>query len=75
MSECPICRRDRTGDDGVFCSYHNEAYGNLKHNFERWNQAFGGITWEEYLEKIDYLENTGQWVKEVIEYIMSEGNL
>jgi hypothetical protein len=31
-----------------------------------------GLTWEEYIDSVRRLENTGQWIKEVIDDIRSQ---
>ena len=71
MSECPICGRDKQEE---FCSYHQTAFSNLKEMHEKWCIA-AGLSWEEYLDKIGEIEDTGRWIREVIEYITLQGGL
>ena len=68
MNECKICGRDSVNKD--YCDYHQAAYSNLKSAFENWTEAIEKLTWEEYINMVYNLENTGQWVKEMIEDIM-----
>ena len=70
MIECHICGRKSV--NGGFCEYHQAAHINLKITFEIWAKATGGVTWEEYIRLVYKLEETGQWVKEIIENIMSQ---
>jgi hypothetical protein len=71
MSECPICGRDKQEE---FCSYHQTAFNKLKETHEKWVTA-AGFSWEEYLDKISEIEDTGRWIREVIEYITLQGGL
>jgi hypothetical protein len=69
MNECRICGRDGVEID--LCEYHQMALNNLKTGFERWREAIGELTWEDYIERIYNLEATGQWIREIVEDIKS----
>ncbi|MGY5871726.1 MAG: hypothetical protein RTV72_05750 [Candidatus Thorarchaeota archaeon] len=71
MSDCPICGRDI---EAKFCHYHQTAFNNLREKHEKWEIA-AGLSWEEYLEKVGDLENTGRWISEVIEFLTLQGDL
>jgi hypothetical protein len=71
MSHCPICGRDKQDE---FCPYHQTASNNLKEMHEKW-QIAAGLSWEDYLDKISDIEDTGRWIREVIEFITTQGNL
>jgi hypothetical protein len=71
MSACPICGRDA---QDKFCAYHKTASDNLNEMYNEWEKA-AGLTWEEYLEKISEIEDTGRWVREIIEYITQQNGL
>jgi len=71
MSQCPICGRDRQEE---FCSYHQIAFNNLKEMHEKWEIA-SGLSWESYLKKISDIEDTGRWIREVIEFITTKDDL
>ncbi|MEM2140641.1 MAG: hypothetical protein QXJ74_04020 [Nitrososphaera sp.] len=61
--ECPACGRqvqDR------YCKYHEQAFSSLKAHHEAWVRAYGSITWQEFLERLHEMKETGQWVREVI---------
>lgn len=58
------------------CQYHRKAKDNLVSNFKKWQEAYGGLTWAEYCQRLSSLQETGIWVKEVIDYMLrlhSEG--
>jgi len=65
--QCKLCRREAKQGD-VLCRYHSEAKKALKDSYARWNEAYSGISWEEYLNRVKTAEGTGQWVKDVITF-------
>jgi hypothetical protein len=40
--------------------------------FHAWVQAYGGISWENYMKKLLTLDQTGSWVKDVINLELKE---
>jgi hypothetical protein len=69
MTFCIICGRDiETGND--FCRYHQEALDNLRSSFENWRKACD-VNWDEYIDLLCQIEETGRWVREVAEQIRS----
>ncbi len=70
MKECRICGRNSTEED--LCEYHSAAYAGLKSVFEKWAAVVEGLTWEKYVDSVRELENTGQWVREIIDDIRSQ---
>lgn len=70
--KCAACARE---SDGIskYCSYHARALGQLKSHYDSWVVAYGGISWQDYLQRLHKMEETGQWVKEVIEAEMKKG--
>jgi hypothetical protein len=38
----------------------------LKRGYELWNEAYSGISWRDYLNRVKTLEDTGGWIKDVI---------
>jgi hypothetical protein len=72
LRDCKIC--GRKSSDEELCEYHQEALINLKSAYEIWSGAKGHLTWEEYIKQVYELEETGRWVKEIIESIMSQSD-
>ena len=70
MRECRICGRNSSEED--LCGYHSTAYTSLKSAFEKWAAAIEGLTWEKYIDSVRELENTGQWIREIIDDIRSQ---
>ncbi|MFC1803472.1 DNA topoisomerase I [Thermoproteota archaeon] len=68
LDSCKICHRDKI-EGSVFCYRHYVAHNNLETCFKRWHYALG-TEWVQYLEKISKKSGTGDYVKEVINYIM-----
>jgi hypothetical protein len=72
IDECPICRR-RKDVELAFCGLHSTAFKNLNENYERWRLAFGyALAREEYNEILRKLPETGNAIKQVIEYVRAD---
>jgi len=69
LKECQICGRKSVNED--LCEYHQAAHNNLKAVYEIWAEAIEGVAWEEYIKQVYELEDTGRWIKEMIESIIS----
>lgn len=70
---CELCgRKTAKGED--LCHYHASALKNLREGYERWSKALE-IGWDKYLEQVYDLDNSGLWIREVIEYLKSESGL
>jgi DNA topoisomerase I len=63
--QCKLCRREAERDDEL-CRYHSAARAELKKSYQVWKQAYSGVSWREYLNRVKTLDDTGQWIKEVI---------
>ncbi|MFW9805296.1 MAG: hypothetical protein ACFFFK_01045 [Candidatus Thorarchaeota archaeon] len=73
MTFCKICDRITLKENSL-CQYHQTALENVHSAYESWKSA-SGINWEEYIEKLYELEETGQWILDVIEQIRSGDDL
>lgn len=69
--KCAACSRDARKK---YCKYHLQALEQLKSHYDRWVEAYGGISWQDYLQKLSKMQETGFWVKEVIEQEMKKGD-
>lgn len=66
---CKICRRD-TEENG-FCHLHSKAYKNVLEKFRVWTAA-SNVSWSQYLVEIQKNSLTGEWAKEVANYLIEE---
>ncbi|MCX8183336.1 MAG: hypothetical protein N3F08_02820 [Crenarchaeota archaeon] len=74
--KCMACGRNvETGSKLPFCRLHSEAYRNIIKNYENWKNAYGDLTPEEFLRKLENNDYTGKWVKEVARVILSNRGL
>lgn len=64
---CYLCNRTVSTEEG-FCRYHAYARQRLYFLFSKWKEAYGSLSWQEYLEQVMISKETGQWVKDVIQY-------
>ena len=65
---CKACRRE--AGEREFCPVHLKAYENIAEKYEVWRKALN-ITWEEYLREIEKHSLTGEWAKEVANYLVN----
>ena len=73
MTFCKVCGRTAL-KKGVLCQYHQSALDNLHASYENWRKA-SEMSWDEYIEKLCQLEETGRWVFDVAEMIRSGDDL
>jgi hypothetical protein len=71
MTSCEVCGRSVMETDR-FCMYHREAFEALSKTHEKWDKAYGGMEWYEYLCQVVEAEGTGKWVIEVAEVLKEE---
>jgi hypothetical protein len=68
MTTCRLCKRD-CAESSDLCEYHLTAKRNVEAGYEKWNRAYGGVTWKEYLQRLQQSAETGQWAREVAEML------
>ena len=71
MTSCRLCKRD-CAPSSDFCRYHLTAKQNVEFGYKRWSEAYGAITWKDYLQRIGKNAQTGEWAKEVAELLTKE---
>ncbi len=65
--KCPICGREAVAD---LCSYHLAAKEKVEAAYSLWMKAYGGMEWKEFLDNVKRNAQTGQWSKEVAEFLL-----
>jgi hypothetical protein len=65
---CKICDREAVEKD--FCALHLKAYENIVKKYDFWRKALQ-ISWKEYLSEIQQNSLTGEWAKEVANYLIN----
>jgi hypothetical protein len=63
--KCYVCSR-KASVASKYCLYHSQALEGLKEEHKTWIKAYGKISWNDFLDKLLKLDETGIWVKEVI---------
>jgi hypothetical protein len=71
MTTCRLCKRDCAASSDL-CDYHLSAKRNVETGYKQWSEAYGGITWKEYLQRLRQSAETGQWAKEVAEMLSTD---
>jgi hypothetical protein len=65
---CRAC--DREVAERGFCLVHLKAYENIVEKYDVWRKALK-VSWREYLSEIEQNSLTGEWAKEVANYIIN----
>ena len=71
MTSCLLCKRG-CDPSSVLCKNHLMAKRNIESGYKQWADAYGTITWKQYLREIGRSAETGQWAKEVAELLSKE---
>ena len=66
--KCKTCHREAGERD--FCLLHLKAYEHIVKKYDFWRKALK-ISWKEYLSEIEKNSLTGEWAKEVANYLVS----
>jgi len=72
IKTCTIC--DREISSGNYCKYHEEAFQNLQEKYDEWLEAYGELSFLDYLQKVIQNPETGIWAKEVAEDLVKKEN-
>ena len=64
--KCSICGREGPSD---LCSHHMAAKKSVEAAYPLWVRAYGTIEWKEYLDNVKRNVQTGQWAKEIAEFL------
>jgi hypothetical protein len=70
--KCSACHRDVIAKEKRYCLYHSQAYDSLQKEYKAWMNAYGGVSRETYMKKLLDLDQTGDWVKDVIRNELKE---
>jgi hypothetical protein len=71
MTNCRLCKRECAVSSNL-CDYHLTAKSNVEKGYDQWSGAYGGITWKEYLQRLQQSAETGQWAKEVAQMLSTD---
>ena len=71
MTICVLCKRERAPSSDL-CEYHLAAKREVESAYGKWSEAYGGMTWKEYLFRISRSSETGVWAKEVADMLSKE---
>ncbi len=68
--KCAICSREAI--EKKYCELHTKAYESIAKKYDLWSKALE-ISWKGYLSEIVKNPLTGEWAKEVAEYLIKSG--
>ena len=64
--KCAACHR-KVFTESEYCLHHKRALDSLSDHYRAWIDAYGSISWQDFLIKLSKMKETGSWVKQVIE--------
>ncbi|MCI0561941.1 MAG: hypothetical protein MN733_25930 [Nitrososphaera sp.] len=64
--KCAACHRRALAGD-KYCIHHSQAFHSLKEHYKAWVEAYGGISWDDFMGRLAKMDETGIYIKEVIE--------
>lgn len=64
--KCFVCHRKAAGG-GKYCVHHAQALKSLNEHYNAWVKAYGAISWPDFTSKLLSMDETGSWIKEVIQ--------
>ena len=70
--KCAACNRNAL-PEGRYCAQHSQALDRVTEHYKAWVGAYGGIPWQEFLDRLSKMKETGSWIKEVIEAESKKG--
>jgi len=69
--KCPVCEKEPVETSGL-CRHHELARISILAAYQKWIIAYGSMDWINYLHKIEKLEESGEWTKEVARHLALE---
>lgn len=70
--KCVVC--DREACENRYCELHMKAYESVVKKYDLWKKALE-ISWKEYLSEVAKNPLTGEWAREVAEYLIKSGEV
>ena len=73
---CLVC--GEPAEKGDLCALHHVAEEKLKQNYKRWDVAYGGLSYRDYLRFLVSLPETGEAVGALARFVLrdkGEGNV
>jgi hypothetical protein len=65
QKDCRACPR-KVPTTKKYCSYHSQALDDIKEHYMKWVHAHGHVSWNDFLDRLLNMNETGSWIKEVI---------
>ncbi len=65
-----VCNETVEQDAGEYCSAHNRVLVNIRDTYATWLEAYGNLTFKDYLERVSRLSETGERVRELAKFLV-----
>jgi hypothetical protein len=63
-TKCLVCFRKASA---TYCNYHEIAHKLVRSHYNTWVDAYGPMSWKEFLLRLQKLDQKGKWITNVIE--------
>ena len=67
---CEVCNKTIENSEGDYCRAHARAHATIQGTYPRWLEAYRKLPFEEYLERVSKLAETGARVKEMAKFLL-----
>ncbi len=71
MEKCIVCDALCESERDDYCKLHVAALQKLRETYPDWSKAYGGIPPGEFLSKLSNLAETGDRIKEVAAFLVT----
>jgi hypothetical protein len=61
-----FCLFKKSLDEKKYCCHHSQALDDIMEHYKKWVHAYEIISWNDFLNKLLNMNETGSWIKEVI---------
>jgi hypothetical protein len=65
QKKCSACSR-KVLTRKKYCFYHSQALDDIMEHYKKWVHVYEIISWNDFLNKLLNMNETGSWIKEVI---------
>jgi hypothetical protein len=70
LNECAVCGMKIVDGNIDLCAKHMEAYRKVKDAYALWFHAYGNLTTEDFLKRLESLPETGSRAREITRFLI-----
>ncbi len=66
QNKCAACHRKPLAGK-KYCVHHSQAYESLMNHYKAWVAAYGSISIRDFMDKLLKMDETGSWIRQIID--------